>query len=318
MNFTDLPIAFQIGIIKGGFALRFAHYVTTAVYALQVYDWLICFGDEYLYIHKARWTSVKFAYLFCRYFPLFFFPLVLWTWVGNHPISDCTKLVPTVGILVCLFTMSAQAVFIIRTCAFTGRNKFMFAFLAACWIALLASNLWINITKWKVLVEWAQMFGNSPCIQTDDPEAGKSGVRSKAFNANAVLMLSTFLFDSALTMIVFIHHVRFRTMWCSLGKAFVVYGMVAYVMVSALNLVMAIVLFRPDRQWDGLTVLHGPTHDIIACRLILMLRRRADPTSQLAKQSQIVRDGLRRMEASALVVIDDTESDHEQAIESWD
>jgi hypothetical protein len=40
-------------------------------------------------IHRSKWNSVKFAYLFCRYYPLAVAPFLFWGLLGNHNKSVC-------------------------------------------------------------------------------------------------------------------------------------------------------------------------------------------------------------------------------------
>jgi len=308
----DIPIHL---ILQMGEAIQLARYICVAAYTIQVYEWLICFSDEYLYVHKARWSSVKFAYLFCRYYPLIFFAVIVWAWVGNHPISLCTKVVPAILAILPLFNLSAQPVFIIRTYAFTGRNKFLLAFLLTCWLVQLGCRLWIQNTKWTFIRELQMMFGVTGCFITEDLGGQYNPQTSKP---DASMTLTLFLFDSLMTVIVFVHCIRFRTLWGPLGKSFVVQTVMAYVMLSTLNLALLIVLFEPEYKYDSIGIFPGPTADLIACRLILMLRRRADlnATTQIQRQSQLDQDAIDRLEA--MEDVDDEKLDPNQPIEHWD
>jgi len=316
-----MTVELPIQIIMGAFSLHFDQYMTVAAYTLQVYEWLACLDDEFLYIHKARMTSVKVAYLFCRYYPLLFYPVYTWAWAGNHSIPVCTKVVKPLYILHIFFLMSAQVVFVIRTYAFAGRNKFILAFLVACWMAILGSLLWAMSTQWFFVPDWHLLFGDSGCFAINDPSLGKSRISFEhhSFDSNAAVALATLLFDSLMTAIVVIHFIRFRTTWGrgSLAKAFFVQGLIAYVMLLGLNLLQVASFFSPGNLFDGLAILYNPTSDIIACRLILALRRRADPTAttQIRNMSHLVRGEMCRLEAVGGVLADDGEN---RAIEGWD
>jgi len=315
----DQPEMVQL-IVNAAVMVQFTRYCIVSAYALQLYEWSICFSDEYLYVHKARWTSVKFAYLLSRYFPLFFQALCLWAWVGNHPLSVCHKVVRPVQMMLPVFVMIAQIIFIIRTYAFTGRNKFLLAFLVACLIAFIGSNFWM-MSQWTLVVQLQMMFGDSACFALDPSASPKPGADYQdhhSFNAARILLICQVLFDSLMTVIIVVHCIRFRAIiWGPLGKVFVVQTVMAYVMISALSLAAAILLFEPDRQYDGLASLRDPLSCILGCRLILMLRRRVDPTAttQVRNRSLLVRDDIGRMEAAEVVVIDDVKN---HPIESWD
>jgi len=218
--------------------------------------------------------------------------------------------------------MCAQAIFIIRTYAFTGRNKFILVFLVAAWVALLGSYLWIMSTRWFFPVELGSLFGDSPCFATDDPPSRHSEADFQHFSprSNAILRLATFLLDSFMTAIVFIHTIRIQALRSQLAQAFIGQGLMAYVFLSGLNLVVAIIFFMPDRRFDGLGIFLGPTSAIMACRLILMLPRRTDPTSttQLRAQSQLIQDGLEfTFAVPESISIDDDELDLHHPIERW-
>jgi len=293
-------------IVKLGFAFQLARYSTIAVHVIQVYDWLLCLSDEYLASHKARWTSVKVAYLFCRYYPLFIVPINIWGWVGNHPLSVCIKVWRQPIILLSVCPMLAQGVFLIRTYAFAGRNKFILAFLFACWTALLVTVLRIPFANYIFFDEWHILFGDGGCFWTHE-----------AFNAHALFYLFTFLFDSLMTAIVLVQCIRFRGMRGQVGKVFVQQGLIAYLVLSAMNLTTAIGFFGPDRRFDSLAVVQTVTSNVIACRLILMLKRQADPTQQRA-YSESIRYPVIQEEVTQSTLIDDASSHHNQPIEHWD
>jgi len=122
-----------------------------------------------------------------------------------------------------------------------------------------------------------------------------------------------------MTAIVFIHCIRHRTTWGPLGQAFLRQGLVAYVMVSSLDLIGAVVLLMPDKQKNGIAVLRTPTNCVIACRLILMFRRRADPTAttQLQNESKNAQDQIDQLAAEQYLA-DDSSSDRKGPIEGWD
>jgi len=308
-------------ILKAGFGIQSARYMLVAAYALGVWEWVLCFSDEYLYVLKARWSSVKVFYLFCRYFPLTVFPFQIWAFVGNHKLSVCKKVMRPAFVLLCIFPMSAQAVFVIRTYAFTGRNKFILAFLVACWIGLCVTIFWVMITRFTLFDEWHLFFGDSGCFGVAD-KSGEVSWAHPSLIGNAVFHLCTFCLDTFMTVLVLIQCVRFRSLWGPLGKAFLSQGLAAYVILSVMNLVLAVAYLGPDRNLDSMANLHVIFSDIIACRLILLLRLRAAPPTQTMedrKNSELVRNAIGRIEAAAeSEVTDDDESDHNVRIENWD
>ncbi|KAH7928472.1 hypothetical protein BV22DRAFT_1030786 [Leucogyrophana mollusca] len=81
---TPADVAYAIQVGRNGFV---------AVYALQVYEWLLMLDDEYTLIHRSAWTSIKVAYLVCRYYPLLVFPFQLWGWMGDHAPRVCQRVI---------------------------------------------------------------------------------------------------------------------------------------------------------------------------------------------------------------------------------
>jgi len=308
-------------ILKAGFGLQAGRCMTVATYTLQVYEWLICFSDEYLYVHKARWSSVKIAYLFCRYYPLFVFPFHVWAFVGNHPLSVCEKVLHPALLLLTFFPMSAQAVFIIRTYAFSGRNKLILTFLVTCWIGLFVAIIYVHTTKFTLFDEWHIYFGEMGCFGVADTTgASEVSWAHSSLIGNAVFQLCTFALDTFMTVIVLIRCIRLRSMNGPLGKVFVSQGLLAYVTLSVVNLALAFVFFGTDRRWDNMATLNVVFSDVIACRLILMLRRRADPTPTMQDRqySEIVRDAVGRMRGADHVFLSGGSSERNQKIENWD
>jgi len=308
MDDIDLPLIAS--------SIQFTRYVCVATIALQVYEWLICLRDEYYYIHKARWTSVKVAYYMCRFYALAVVPSYAWSVIGHHSIPVCAKIERPLLLLMAVLPMMSQGVFIIRTYAFCGRNKFIGAFLFASWMVLFAVYFWILITKYTFGPGLHLLFGDTACIVEESAQA-PTGLR---YSAITVFSLATFLFDTLLTAMVFIRCVRSRTMWGPLGKTFVTQGVLAYLMLSGIDLAVAIVYLLPDQAHDGVAILRNPASCIVACRLILMFRRRADPTAStmVRNDSQFIRVEARRVAAVLAAVDSDSKSDNSEPIEHWD
>jgi len=214
--------------------------------------------------------------------------------------------------------MFGQAVFIIRTYAFTGRRKSLLAFLVACSIALLGTKLWIYIAKYTWVAEWHSFIGDTGCFATDRSES-PAAFAQQSLKANAVFQLCLLIFDLFMTAVVAIHSIRFPALWGPLAKAFVVHGLMAFFVLSALSLVMAIAFLSRDPKWATVSILYILLSDVIACRLILMFRKQVNPsaTTQDREFSRLVQDAIVRLEARENVVIDDAASDHNHAIESW-
>jgi len=219
-------------------------------------------------------------------------------------------------LLMSVCPMSAQAVFIMRTYAFAGRNKLILAFLVACWIALFVAILWIPLAKFSLIDEFHILFGDAPCFASKDSRNGdKNPWAHGSLNENAIFFfLCTFLFDSLMTVIVFIQCIRFRGMWGQVGKAFVAQGLIAYLMLSALVLTTTMAFFGSSRGLDSVVFVQTLVSDVIACRLILMLRQ-VDPTHRA--RTETLRDAVDRLDATGNI-ISDYATTNPKPIELWD
>lgn len=68
--------------------------------------------DEYvvLQVHRAkRWSSIKAAYLLCRYYPLIVCPVIMWAYLGNYTATSCERVVRPVNALLTPFVSKISA-----------------------------------------------------------------------------------------------------------------------------------------------------------------------------------------------------------------
>ncbi|KAL0961310.1 hypothetical protein HGRIS_006269 [Hohenbuehelia grisea] len=267
------------------FAYR-GRYSLTAVYAVQIYDWLLNLGDEIELIHNARWTSIKVAYLLCRYLPLLTFPMYLWAWLLNHTKHVCEKIIhPLYGCLM-IYQLSAQAVILIRAYAFTGRNKWVLAVLSTCYLAIMGAEIWLFGSRFVVPEEIFFIFGTSGCFG-NDAGAQKSGLFQFHFALQTgMVVLGNFLLDLLMTIVVVVHCFRMGSVQGRLGKAFLFQGLTAFIVMAALNLMAAVLYLRPDRRFNGIGLPFLVLSDVLACHLILDLRRRVSPTEEDLEEEQ--------------------------------
>ncbi|KAJ8691778.1 hypothetical protein PTI98_011314 [Pleurotus ostreatus] len=301
-------------VATAAFAVTIGQYSTVAVYTLQVYEWLFNLAEEVELIHQASWSSMKIAYMICRYLPLLTCPIYLWAWLGKHPPELCAKLVhPLYGCLT-LFQLSAQAVMLIRTYAFTGRKLRVLIMLTACYLAVVASELWLFSTRFVFPQEIHVALGYTGCFGNDAGAQSGSLFDTKrrvALQSGCVL-LGIFLLDAIMTATIIFHCIRIRSTQGALGKAFIAQGLVAFLAMSSVNLPGAIIYLWGARLYNGIGLPYLFMSDIMACRLILLLRRKATPTEAelLDQHSRIVRE--------ALATSDSQDSDKSTSLfDSW-
>ncbi|TFK40657.1 hypothetical protein BDQ12DRAFT_733867 [Crucibulum laeve] len=278
--------------------LQVGRYSAVAAYALQIYEFFLCIDEEILLIHKARWSSMKVAYIVCRFYPLFLFPFYLWCWLGNHTRETCHKLIPPIYALLVGLPLSAQAVILIRTVAFIGGTAFTLATLLPFYLSLVGAEIWLFGTRFTVSEDLYMAFGpghptKSGCYANDGHplETVTSGGEYPNIPPTAGVLLAIFIFDLVMMAIILIHYVRTQAVRGKLGKAFVTHSFTAFSIISVVYLFTSCLYFSPYRRWDGLglpVVLVLP--DVIACRLILSLRRTVDPTDTyiLQENSRLV------------------------------
>jgi len=210
-------------------------------------------------------------------------------------------------------------IFIIRTYAFTGHNKFILAFLVVYWIGLFITIQWIYGTVYERIDDLHVLFGDTSCIASEKEPVSNDGFHSKSQSSTGIWNIFQFLFDSLMTMIVFIHCVRHR-IWSPLGKAFVFQTLLAYVLLTVLNIFSFTQYLSANRRWDAASCFYEQLNPVIACWLILSLKRNANPsaTTEARENSRIVRDAVARLETTEDSATDDAVSEHYEPIERWE
>ncbi|KAJ8515366.1 hypothetical protein ONZ45_g7200 [Pleurotus djamor] len=294
-------------LATASYALTIGQYSTVAVYAVQVYEWLLNLSEEVELIHQAHWSSMKIAYMICRYVPLLTCPVYLWAWLRDHPPELCAKVVhPLYGFLTC-YQLSAQGVMLIRTYAFTGRKLSVLLMLLACYLAVMGTEIWLFSSRFVFPEELYVAFGTSGCFANDaGAQSGSLFDPHRVAIQSGCVLLGIFLLDVIMTATIIVHCIRIRSTQGALGKAFLAQGLVAFLVMSAVNLPSAVLYLRGDRLYNGLGLPYLFLSDVMACRLILLLRRKVTPTESdlLDEQSRIVREALAVDESAESLRID--------------
>jgi len=281
-------------------------YSIAAVYALQVYEWLMMLEDEYKLIHLGRWTSGKVFYLLCRYYPLSVWPVIMWGYLGNHDVVLCSRVVRPLQGLLMPFQFFAQGVMCMRAYAFTGRDKRVLVLLLSCYAVLVGVHIWgfcMNIEEMPAL--FYILLGDSGCFPN-------YGLSDDLLSMRLGLVLPTaLLMDFVSLSVVIVHCRRVRTPQGSLGKTFIHQGLGAFAIVFALHCVAFGLYFDPHdfRNGVGLPFILVVSN-IIACRLILQLRLKVSPTAtEISRQhSVLVRNALATRRHDEWVIGDESKS----------
>jgi len=288
----------------GATQLLIGRYSVAAVYVVHIYEWLIQLDDVWALIHQARWTSVKIAYLFCRYYPLLVFPVYMWAWLGNHSSELCQKLVHPLYAFLVPFHLCPQAVILMRAYAFTGRSKLVLAILLPAYLAVLVAYSWLLGSQFVYIKDLYFLFGTSACFANDKhAEDGPTFAYTPATRSGLVV-LGGFLLDALMMSVVILHCIRIRSTQGSLGRTFLKQGAGVFVVMSGVNLLVAFIYLGRNRQFDGVgTPFLMILSPVLACRLVLMLRRTVSPseTEELRRQSGLVREAFAVDECSFAV-----------------
>ncbi|KAF7422388.1 hypothetical protein PC9H_010544 [Pleurotus ostreatus] len=142
-----------------------------------------------------------------------------------------------------IWMFNTLPVMLIRTYAFTGRKLRVLIMLTACYLAVVASELWLFSTRFVFPQEIHVALGYTGCFGNDAGAQSGSLFDTKrrvALQSGCVL-LGIFLLDAIMTATIIFHCIRIRSTQGALGKAFIAQGLVAFLAMSSVNLPGAII-----------------------------------------------------------------------------
>ncbi|KAF8876761.1 hypothetical protein BD779DRAFT_136442 [Infundibulicybe gibba] len=274
--------------------VRRGRFLMTALYAILVYEWTLLFGQEYILIHrKRRWSSARVAFLVCRYYPLIVWPVLLWAFVQEHNWDICSRVVRPLYLFLIPFQLSSQAVVILRAWAFTGRKRITLVLLCAAYALLLAAEIWVFadfrgsarahpssihpiLTNADGSDSLHAIIGNIGCVRGLADDNRVFAVRT------GVLFIASCIVDCLCLLIIAIHCMRLGKFQGPLAQYFLAQGFGAFLVLGLIHITAAVLAFSGTARWAGAIAIPVPLmlSNIVACRLILGLRRRAsqDPT----------------------------------------
>ncbi|KAF8876759.1 hypothetical protein BD779DRAFT_1804226 [Infundibulicybe gibba] len=257
--------------------ITLGRFLITALYALLIYDWAILSGEEYIFIHRnRRWSSARVAFMLCRYYPLLVWPVLLWAFVQEHNWDLCSRVIRPLYICLIPFQLSSPAVVILRAWAFTGRERVTLALLCAAYALLLAAEIWVFADfRGKGSDGLHAIVGNIGCVRGIADDSRMFAVRT------GVLFIASCIVDCLCLLIIVIHCMRLGDSQGPLAQYFLAQGFGAFLMLGLIHITAAVLAFRGTARWAGAIVIPVPLmlSNIVACRLILGLRRRGSQTS---------------------------------------
>lgn len=276
-------------LLSGIDTIQEVRYAIAAMYTLQLYEWFASFDKELSLIHHARWSSIKAAYLLCRYYPLCFWPVFMWAYIGNHGPGMCQHVLRPIHALLAPFQFFSQAVMVMRAYAFSGRDRRVLIPLATCYSGLLAVNIWVFCIHIEAIPpSFYDLIGGTGCF----PNYGDQFMAEKI----GYSMLAATLMDLISLIFVFIQCRKAQNREVSLARYFISQGLSSFGFIAFINATSAVCFFRPNHGGRGVGLpLVLISSNLVACRVILLLRRKASPThSEISKKnSNIVRNALK-------------------------
>ncbi|KAH8976412.1 hypothetical protein EDB83DRAFT_1787910 [Lactarius deliciosus] len=257
--------------------LNFGRYSLVSAYVVCFYDWILSLDQEVAFIYSAPWNVVKAAYLFCRYYPLVAAPFHFWGLVGDHEQRVCESYYRVLFACTVPTILSAQFIMMLRTYAFSGRNKIVLAVLSITILGLFGVIIWVicnhlTLSLMFIVVKRTGCFPisdqpNFVLVQGTGAVQRASLAQTLAqspfayyYHLGTISILTAF-FDGLNMIILFRHCIRERVAFGPLGQSFLRQG-------SSRLLHEAKVV-----PWFAYII-----PSALSCRLVLMLRRKASPT----------------------------------------
>jgi len=301
-------------VASGLHVVLLGRYTLVAAYVVLFYDWVISLDQEVALIFPAPWNVVKVAYIFCRYYPLAIAPFHLWGLIGDHDQHLCESYYHVLYICAMPAILSSQFILMLRTYAFSGRKKYVLALLSIAFFGLAGVIIWVT-SKELYLSPLFILVNPSGCFAVSDPPSpsellatgvsiidGDGAIQVPiGYHMGMISVLTTF-FDCINMFIVILHCVS-RGALGPLGQSFLTQGLFVYVVMTVLNGVTIATYFDSSLVKQG----YGSTSSFayllpsaLACRLVLMLRRKASPTQTELRleHSQMINEALEMIEVS--------------------
>ncbi|KZV76958.1 hypothetical protein PENSPDRAFT_679628 [Peniophora sp. CONT] len=240
-----------------------------AGYAVVLWDWLTCLPREWYLIWKTRWTPVKCAYLFCRYWSIAVVPYLLFCFVVNHSRETCERIYQSPVALALWNQAGAETVLLIRTYAFFNRDIRVLIGMGCALASIIAYQLYVAASQMLPLPFVTPPFDEGPCLPM-----------SKPHSAHLLgFFIAPLAFDAIVTFMTIVKAVYIRRRnggpSSRLIQTFLREGVFYFVLISIANLINGIFYLQPRQVISAINIpLSVMLSPVIACRLILDLRER--------------------------------------------
>lgn len=244
-----------------------------SMYAVVLWDWVVCLPREWQFIWRTSWTPVKASYIFCRYWVIAVVPYLLYCFVIDHSEETCKKIYKVPVALAMWNQVGAESVLLIRTYAFFNRNKLVLFFLLCALSGMIAYQLFVATSEMLVLPFVKPPFDQGPCLPMSKPRSAHL----------LGFFIAPLAFDTVITLMTVYKafYIRRHNGGPSsrLIQTFLREGVFYYFLISIANLINGIFYLQPRQVISAINIpLSVMLSPVLACRLILDLRQRGSET----------------------------------------
>ncbi|KAH8984451.1 hypothetical protein EDB92DRAFT_1488294 [Lactarius akahatsu] len=256
--------------------LNIGRYSFVAAYSVCFYDWIISLDQEVAFIYPAPWNVVKAAYLCCRYYPLVVAPFQFWGLFADHEQRVCEAYYRVLFACTIPTILSAQFIMMLRTHAFSGRNKIVLAVLSITVLGLSSVIIWV-IYEHLTMSLMFFVVKRTGCFPISDQP---NFVPFAYYYHLGMISILTASFDGLNMIIVFWYCIRERGTIGPIGQSFLRQGVLVYVITTLLNMMTIGTTYSSQLLHDSKLIpwFAYILPSALSCRLVLMLRRIASPT----------------------------------------
>lgn len=234
----------------------------------MVYDYLLNLPDEVELIWRSPWTAVKILFLFSRYLPfLELVPLISFLFTDGEATARCALSYHTLAWMEFVGLSFAVALLAVRTWAVWNKSlivgvALLLAFISCTGASMALTSFFLTAAKFIPL---GQPY-NMRCIVT-------TGEKLYLTTLRAVILV----YDTGTLILMLwkgISQYSFRDRASALEKAVYTDGLMYFVFLFCHTVTSVFLMrFLPFQYINLTTVLDRNLHSILACRVILHIRR---------------------------------------------
>ncbi|KAI0036320.1 hypothetical protein K488DRAFT_41523, partial [Vararia minispora EC-137] len=228
------------------------------------WDWLLCIPIEYRMIWRAKWSPIKLFYLFSRYWVLGTAPYLLWLYCRNHSLDFCKRVYTSPVILSTFNQASAEAILLIRTWAFFGRDRKHLALLSVMLLGVVTYQLYIASKRIRPMPFVGRDVG--PCFPASIP--GDVNILG--------YFIASFCFDALVTIATLVKVLDMRRRNGPTNRLITLFlgeGVFYFIFISVANLINGAFYFQQAipamcAMMIPLSIFLSP---LLACRLVRLV-----------------------------------------------